>query len=42
LRHLKYRCVSCRKELEEVVELLVEREGWENVCVECCSFHLNK
>ena len=31
-------CVSCRKELEEVVELLVEREGWENVCVVCCSF----
>jgi hypothetical protein len=27
LRHLKYRCVSCRMELEEVVKLLVEREG---------------
>jgi hypothetical protein len=25
-------------ELEEVVKLLVEREGWENVCVVCCSF----
>jgi hypothetical protein len=28
------------KELEEVVKLLVEREGWENVCVLCCSFSL--
>jgi hypothetical protein len=27
LRHLKYRCVSRRMELEEVVKLLVEREG---------------
>jgi hypothetical protein len=27
LRHLKYRYVSCRMELEEVVKLLVEREG---------------
>jgi hypothetical protein len=24
--------------LEEVVKLLVEREGWENVCVVYCSF----
>jgi hypothetical protein len=23
----RYRCVSCRMELEEVVKLLVEREG---------------
>jgi hypothetical protein len=27
LRHLKYRYVSCRMEWEEVVKLLVEREG---------------
>jgi hypothetical protein len=40
LRHLKDRCVSCRMEWEEVVKLLVEREGWENVCVVCCSFFI--
>jgi hypothetical protein len=27
LRHLKYRYVSCKMEWEEVVKLLVEREG---------------
>jgi hypothetical protein len=27
LRHLKYRCVSYRMEWEEMVKLLVEREG---------------
>jgi hypothetical protein len=26
LRHLKYRCVSCRMEWEEVVKLVVERK----------------
>jgi hypothetical protein len=36
LRHLKYRGVSCRMKWEEVIKLLVERQGWENVCVVYC------
>ena len=29
----EYRCVSSKMEWEDVVKLLVEREGWEDVCV---------